>query len=123
MEIIEKGKIPGIDEVSFLKGSNGLYAFFVDDDEDSYTTRFNYESYKVMSDCLLRICERKSDGTKKYGIISSHGNNPLLSCVFDKIKPYDGNMLLAYIGENKYFINAWGEVFSSKIYEMRNSSK
>lgn len=123
MEIIEKGKIPGIEDISFIKNSKELYAFVVKGKDNSYTTRFIYESYKVMSNCQLRICERKSEGTMKYGIISCRGKKVLLSCVFDRIKPYDEDILLAYIGENKYYIDGWGEVSSAKIFEMRHSRK
>ena len=49
MEIVEKGRVVGIDDLKFRKADNGKYSFSVDDDDDSYTTSFIFDGYKVMT--------------------------------------------------------------------------
>ena len=46
MEIVEKGRVVGIDDLKFRKADNGKYSFSVDDDDDSYTTSFIFDGYR-----------------------------------------------------------------------------
>ena len=122
MEIIEKGKVVGIDDLKYKKASNGKYAFSVDDDEDSYTTPFIYDSYKVMSDRQLRTEKKEPDGTKKFGLIVTCGHDLALPCIFDKIKPFNDDELLAYISNKQYVVDRYGSVCRKEIYDMKHGS-
>lgn len=75
MEIVEKGRVVGIDDLKFRKADNGKYSFSVDDDDDSYTTSFIFDGYKVMTRYQLRTECKDNNGTKKYGLIVTCGHN------------------------------------------------
>lgn len=67
MEIVEKGRVVGIDDLKFRKADNGKYSFSVDDDDDSYTTSFIFDGYKVMTRYQLRTECKDNNGTKSMG--------------------------------------------------------
>lgn len=120
MEIIENGKVVGIDDLKYRKANNGKYSFSVDDDDDSYSTSFIFDGFKVMTRYQLRTEYKGANGAKKYGLIVTCGHNLALPCVFDKIKAYDDDELLAYIGDVQYIINRFGSVVRKEIYDMKN---
>ena len=120
MEIVEKGRVVGIDDLKFRKADNGKYSFSVDDDDDSYTTSFIFDGYKVMTRYQLRTECKDNNGTKKYGLIVTCGHNLALPCVFDKIKAYADDELLASIGYIQYIINRFGSVVRKEIYDIKN---
>lgn len=46
--------------------------------------------------------------------------NLALPCVFDKIKAYADDELLASIGDIQYIINRFGSVVRKEIYDIKN---
>ena len=70
--------------------------------------------YQLRTEC------KDNNGTKKYGLIVTRGHNLALPCVFDKIKAYADDELLASIGDIQYIINRFGSVVRKEIYDIKN---
>lgn len=104
------------------QNSEGMFAVMIkrDDSHKQYRTGFIFHSAIILTEWALRVCQKDSDGNMKYGLIIAE--NLFLPCVFDKIKPYKGYILQAFIGEERYFIHGREGVYTEEFMDIRNIS-
>ena len=108
------------EKLSYEQNAEGKYDIMITHDKKKYRTGFIFDSIKLLNNAHLRVCQTDSKGNKKYGLIAIHSTEIFLSCIFDKIKPYKGDVLQAYIGDEEYLINCFGQVYSREFWDMRN---
>jgi hypothetical protein len=41
-------------------------------------------------------------------------------CIFDKVKPYKGEIIQVFIGEEDYYMDRFGQVYTKEFMEIRN---
>lgn len=86
-----------------------------------YRTGFIFDSVKLMNGYILRVSQTDSEGNKKYGVIVINGYSKMFHpCKFDKIKPYKGVSVRAYIGEEEYVIDHYGAIESLEFHHLRH---
>lgn len=117
MNIVEKGKLPSIDEITYQRNDLGKYSFRIKW-YNEYQTGFIFDSYKEISRNLVRVSRKDENGNEKYGVISTWGTRFLLPCLFDKIKPYNDEYQRGFIGDKVYFIDNHAEVYSKEIMDI-----
>ncbi len=89
--------------------------------DKQYRTGFIFDSIKLMNESLLRVSQTDSEGNKKYGLIAVNGWFQIYHlCNFDKIKPFEGYSVQAYIGEEEYVIDSYGGVYSREFWDMEH---
>jgi len=106
-------EITGIkgDKISFEQNAEGKYDLMIKHDKRYYMTGFIYDSIKLLNDYQLRVSQSDEQGNKKFGLIAVCSNEVVLSCVFDKLKPYDADVAQTFIGD-KYLVDRWGRVYN-----------
>lgn len=115
-------EIIGIDDekISFEQNAEGKYNLMIKHDKRSYRTGFIYDSIKLLNKYQLRVSQSDEQGNKKFGLIAVCSHEVVLSCVFDKLKPYDKEVAQAFIGDKEYLIDSLGRVHNRKFWDMRN---
>lgn len=107
------------DRLSFEQNTNGKYAIFTKFENKNCSSGFIFDSIKLLGEHQLRVSQTDAEGNTKYGAICTCGSEELwLPCVFDKIKPYEADVLQAFIGEEEYLIDRWGDVYSRKMWDI-----
>ena len=87
--------------------------------EKKYRTGFIFDSIKLFNAHHLRVSQTDSEGNTKYGLITVNRDEEIcLPCCFDKIKPYQDNVLQAFIGKDEFYINKWGQVYTSQVWKI-----
>ncbi len=114
--------ITGVNDnrLSFEQNAEGKYDIMITHDKKKYRTGFIFDSIKLFNEYQLRVSQTDSEGNKKFGMIAVCSDEIVLPCCFDKLKPYQGTVAQAFIGEEEYRINRWGHVYSREFWDMRN---
>lgn len=86
----------------------------------NYRTGFTYEPINLLGEFALRVSQTDADGNKKYDLITVCSDAIYFTCIFDKIKPYKVSFVQAYIGEEDYYINRFGQVYNKEFMEIRD---
>ena len=115
-------EITGIrdEKISFEQNAEGKYNLMIKHKKCSYRTGFIYDSIKLLNRYQLRVSQSDEQGNKKFGLIAVCSDEVVLSCVFDKLKPYDADVAQAFIGDKEYLIDSFGRVYNRKFWDMRN---
>lgn len=108
------------EKISFEQNAEGKYNLMIKHDKRSYRTGFIYDSIKLLNKYQLRVSQSDEQGNKKFGLIAVCSDEVVLSCVFDKLKPYDEEVAQAFIGDKEYLIDSFGRVHNRKFWDMRN---
>lgn len=109
--------------LSYEQNAEGKYDVMITSYEKTkhHRTGFIFDSIKLMNEFLLRVSQTDSDGNKKFGLIAVNGWSQIYHpCNFDKIKPYKGFSVQAYIGEEEFIIASDGDVYSREFWDMEH---
>jgi hypothetical protein len=109
------------EKISYEQNAEGKYNLAIKHDRRSYRTGFIYDSIKLLNEYQLRVSQSDEQGNKKYGLIAVCGSTQVvLSCMFDKLKPYEQEVAQAFIGNKEYLIDRWGRVYNRKFWGIRH---
>ncbi|MBQ9671721.1 MAG: hypothetical protein IJV34_02565 [Prevotella sp.] len=108
------------DSLSFEQNEEGKYDIMITHDKKQYRTGFVYDSIKLLNEFQLRVSQTDSEGNRKFGMIAITAHEIVLPCWFDKIKPYEGTVAQAFIGDEEYRIDRFGQVYSLKFWKIRH---
>lgn len=112
------------DYFSYEQNAEGKYDIMITppyEKNEKCRTGFFFDSIKLMNEYILRVSQTDSEGNKKFGLIVGNGWFKIYHpCKFDKIKPYKGVLVQAFIGDEEYLIDHYGNVYSREFYDMRN---
>ena len=62
----------------------------------------------------------KSPVAKKFGVVTVCSDPMYFPCIFDKVKPYKGQIIQVFIGEEDYYMDRFGQVYTKEFMEIRN---
>lgn len=108
------------DRLSSEQNANGKYDVMIKRDKGTFRTGFIFDSIKLMSKFTLRVCQIDPDGNKKFGVITVCRDAMYFPCIFDKVKPYKDEIIQLFIGEEDYYIDRFGHIYSKEFMEIRN---
>jgi len=108
------------DRLSSEQNAEGKYDVMIKRKDRNYRTDFIFDTIKLLGEYTLRVSQTDSDGNKKYGVITVCSDPMYFPCIFDKIKPYKGSIVQAFIGEKEYFITRFGQIYNKEFMEIRD---
>lgn len=108
------------DRLSSEQNTEGKFDVMIEHDKKHYRTGFIFDSIKLMNEFTIRTCQIDSEGNKKFGIVAVCSDAIYFPCIFDKVKPYKGEIIQVFIGEEDYYINRFGQIYTKEFMEIRN---
>lgn len=111
-------------KVSSEQNAEGMYnVMIVQKDKRKFKTGYIFDSIELIGEKALLVCQKDSEGNKKLGIITAGLYTMYFPCIFDDVKLYKSkhfdNIFQAFIGNEDYYINEYGEVYSKEFLEIR----
>ena len=81
-------------------------------------TRYIYDDVQLLNNYQVRIEQKQSDGTLRYGVVSVFRSFKITDCEYTKVTFLDGNLAVLAIDEDgdEYAINRWGDIYSLEAY-------
>ena len=108
------------DRLSSEQNADGKFDVMIKRDKGTYRTGFIFDSIKLMSEFAIRTCQIDPEGNKKFGVVTVCSEPMYFPCIFDKVKPYKGQIIQVFIGEEDYYMDRFGQVFTKEFMEIRN---
>ena len=108
------------DRLSSEQNADGKFDVMIKRYKGTYRTGFIFDSIKLMSEFAIRTCQIDPEGNKKFGVVTVCSNPMYFPCIFDKVKPYKGQIIQVFIGEEDYYMDRFGQVYTKEFMEIRN---
>lgn len=108
------------DRLSFEQNVDGKFDIMIKRDGVFYRTGFIFDSIKLMHEYAICTCQIVSGGNKKYGVITVCSDPMYFPCIFDKVKPYKGDIVQVFLEKEEFFVTLYGSIYSKEFMEIRD---
>ena len=82
------------------------------------TTKYIYDDVDILGEYQVRLVQKQTDGSIKYGVASTCLNFIYTDCEYTKVDFLDGPNAILAIDEDgdEYAINRWGSIYALDVY-------